>query len=93
MPKKTELKFTKENLKMVDNKLKHAFVEFYHKLKLLKSYRFLNMLAFSKIMKKYDKATQRNASEPYLAMINASYIDSSDDVIRLMDIGFGRIII
>ncbi|KAL9664567.1 hypothetical protein QQ045_019972 [Rhodiola kirilowii] len=85
MPKKTELKFTKENLKMVDDKLKHAFVEFYHKLKLLKSYRFLNMLAFSKIMKKYDKATQRNASEPYLAMINASYIGSSDDVVRLMD--------
>ncbi|CAM8885718.1 unnamed protein product [Rhodiola kirilowii] len=43
------------------------------------------MLAFSKIMKKYDEATQRNASKPYLAMINASYIGSSDDVVRLMD--------
>lgn len=41
MPKKTVLKFTKDNLKRVEDKLKHAFVEFYHKLKLLKSYRYV----------------------------------------------------
>ncbi|CAM8885716.1 unnamed protein product [Rhodiola kirilowii] len=85
MPKKTELKFSRENLRKVEDKLKHAFVEFYHKLKLLKSYSFLNMLAFSKILKKYDKATLRNASKPYLAMIDASCVGSSDDVVKLIE--------
>uniref|UniRef100_A0A7N0V7P2 Uncharacterized protein n=1 Tax=Kalanchoe fedtschenkoi TaxID=63787 RepID=A0A7N0V7P2_KALFE len=85
VPKQTELKFSKENLKKVENKLKHAFVEFYHKLKLLKCYSFLNILAFSKIMKKYDKATARNASKPYIAMVEASYIGSSEDVTKLME--------
>lgn len=51
----TELKFSRENLKRVEEKLRRAFVEFYQKLRLLKSYSFLNALAFSKIMKKYDK--------------------------------------
>ena len=51
----TELKFSRENLKRVEEKLRRAFVEFYQKLRLLKSYSFLNVLAFSKIMKKYDK--------------------------------------
>ncbi|CAN0923603.1 Phosphate transporter PHO1 homolog 3, partial [Linum grandiflorum] len=56
-PSHTELKFTRENLRKVEEQLKRAFVEFYQKLRLLKSYSFLNSLAFSKIMKKYDKIT------------------------------------
>jgi hypothetical protein len=51
----TELKFSRENLRKVEAKLRRAFVEFYQKLRLLKSYSFLNELAFSKILKKYDK--------------------------------------
>lgn len=39
VPKQTELKFNRENLKKVEEQLKQAFVEFYHKLRLLKSYR------------------------------------------------------
>ena len=39
VPMQTELKFNRENLKKVENQLKRAFVEFYQKLRLLKSYR------------------------------------------------------
>lgn len=39
VPKPTELNFTRKNLKKVEEQLKHAFVEFYQKLRLLKSYR------------------------------------------------------
>lgn len=39
LPDKTELRFSKENLNKVEQLLKKAFFEFYHKLRLLKSYR------------------------------------------------------
>ncbi|KAL9689361.1 hypothetical protein QQ045_009745 [Rhodiola kirilowii] len=58
MPKKTELKFTKENLKMVDNKLKHALVEFYHKLKLLKSYRFISTNRLRRLSHIFEKVVE-----------------------------------
>ncbi|XP_028118327.1 phosphate transporter PHO1 homolog 3-like isoform X2 [Camellia sinensis] len=80
-----EIKFSRENLKKVESQLKRAFVEFYHKLRLLKSYSFLNILAFSKIMKKYDKITSRNASKAYLKMVDSSYLGSSDEVTKLME--------
>uniref|UniRef100_A0A7N0UKC7 Uncharacterized protein n=1 Tax=Kalanchoe fedtschenkoi TaxID=63787 RepID=A0A7N0UKC7_KALFE len=85
VPKQSELKFNKKNLNKAEEKLKLAFVEFYHKLRLLKSYSFLNKLAFSKIMKKYDKVTSRDASKSYLAMVEASYVGSNADVERLVE--------
>ncbi|XP_059655817.1 phosphate transporter PHO1 homolog 3-like [Cornus florida] len=85
VPHQTKLNFNSENLKKVEEQLKQAFIEFYHKLRLLKSYSFLNMLAFSKIMKKYDKITSRNASRQYLKMVDNSYLGSSDEVTRLME--------
>lgn len=79
-PKNSDLRFSRDNLKKVEEQLKQAFSVFYQKLRLLKSFRyisfsswpppcfsnvstanvfpfisFLNTLAFSKIMKKYDK--------------------------------------
>ena len=39
VPNQNEIKFTKENLKKVEEQLKNAFIEFYHKLRLLKNYR------------------------------------------------------
>lgn len=39
VPDQTELKFSKANLKKVEEQLKRAFVEFHHKLRLLKSFR------------------------------------------------------
>ncbi|XP_068641344.1 phosphate transporter PHO1 homolog 3-like [Aristolochia californica] len=83
--KAKDLRFGKVELKKVELQLKRAFVEFYQKLRLLKSYSFLNLLAFSKIMKKYDKITSRNASRSYLTMVDNSYLGSSDEVTRLME--------
>ncbi|KAJ6902578.1 EXS family protein [Populus alba x Populus x berolinensis] len=85
VPQQTELRFTRENLRKVEEQLKRAFVEFYHKLRLLKSYNFLNTLAFSKIMKKYDKITTRNATKYYMKMVDKSYFGSSDEVTKLME--------
>ncbi|XP_059655037.1 phosphate transporter PHO1 homolog 3-like isoform X2 [Cornus florida] len=84
VPNQTELSFSRETLKKVEDQLKRAFIQFYQKLRLLKSYSFLNMLAFSKIMKKYDKITSRNASKPYLKMVDDSDL-GSDEVAKLMD--------
>ena len=39
-PVQTELNFTRENLRKVEDQLKRAFVEFYQKLRLLKNYRY-----------------------------------------------------
>ncbi|CAN1321467.1 Phosphate transporter PHO1 homolog 5 [Linum perenne] len=80
VPNHTELRFTRENLRRVEEQLKRAFVEFYQKLRLLKSYSFLNALAFSKIMKKYDKITSRNASKAYMTMVDNSFLGSSDEI-------------
>ncbi|PHT91897.1 Phosphate transporter PHO1 -like protein 9 [Capsicum annuum] len=84
MTSKSHLTFSKEELKKAEEQMKKAFVEFYQKLRLLKSYRSLNMLAFSKIMKKYDKITSRKASKSYLEMIEKSYLGSSDEVYKLI---------
>ncbi|KAK2969046.1 hypothetical protein RJ640_007911 [Escallonia rubra] len=85
VPNQTELKFNRENLNKIQEQLKIAFIEFYHKLRLLKSYSFLNILAFSKIMKKYDKISSRSTSKPYLKMVDNSYLGSSDEVGKLME--------
>jgi hypothetical protein len=83
--KQTDLKFSRENLMKVEESLKRAFIEFYQKLRLLKSYSFLNVLAFSKILKKYDKITSRDATKPYMKVVDSSYLGSSDEVMRLME--------
>ncbi|KAI8541672.1 hypothetical protein RHMOL_Rhmol08G0080300 [Rhododendron molle] len=85
MRSQSDLSFSKEELRKAEEQMRRAFVEFYQKLRLLKSYCFLNILAFSKIMKKYDKITSRNASKAYLEMIDKSYLGSSDEVTRLID--------
>ncbi|KAL5095866.1 hypothetical protein RYX36_000193 [Vicia faba] len=82
---KTDQAFNKKELKKADLLLSQALKEFYHKLRLLKKYSFLNLLAFSKIMKKYDKVSLRNASKDYLKMVDSSCVGSSDEVNRLMD--------
>ncbi|CAH8290010.1 unnamed protein product [Eruca vesicaria subsp. sativa] len=80
----TEQTFSKPELKRAEELMDRAFVEFYQKLRFLKSYCFLNQLAFSKILKKYDKTTSRNASKPYLHTVDHSYLGSCDEVSRLM---------
>lgn len=85
IPTPEEIQFNRKNLKKVEEQLKRVFIEFYQKLRLLKNFSFLNVLAFSKIMKKYDKITSRSASKSYLRMVENSYLDSSDGVTKLMD--------
>lgn len=41
VPKQTELTFNRKNLRKVEGQLKKAFVEFYQKLRLLKSFRYM----------------------------------------------------
>ncbi|XP_055806500.1 phosphate transporter PHO1 homolog 3-like [Solanum dulcamara] len=82
---KSDLSFSKAELRKAEEQIRNAFVEFYQKLRLLKNYNFLNVLAFSKIMKKYDKITSRKASKSYLEMIDKSYLGSSDEVAKLIE--------
>ncbi|KAE8733482.1 Phosphate transporter PHO1-like protein 3 [Hibiscus syriacus] len=80
-----KMNFSRENLKKIENQLKRAFIEFYYRLRRLKNYSFLNVLAFSKILKKYDKMTSRRASKYYMWTVDDSYIGNSDEVTKLME--------
>ncbi|XWS27549.1 hypothetical protein CRYUN_Cryun26dG0125500 [Craigia yunnanensis] len=82
--KQAQMNFTKDNLKKIQKLLKQAFIEFYYKLLLLKNYSFLNVLAFCKIMKKYDKITSRKVSKYYMRTVDDSYLGNSNEVIKLM---------
>ncbi|CAF1928134.1 hypothetical protein YC2023_058925 [Brassica napus] len=101
-----ELKFTRESLKKIEERLKDVFIKFYRKLRHLNNYRyaycflstrvrtthnrlfvlfsFLNALAISKIMKKYDKIASRNAAKTYMETVDKSYLTSSDEIRKLM---------
>ncbi|KAH6824863.1 EXS family protein [Perilla frutescens var. hirtella] len=79
------LSYNKEELKEVEERLKIAFIEFYQKLCLLKHYSFINISAFSKILKKYEKITSRIVARPYMKIVDDSYIGSSDEVTNLME--------
>ncbi|CAH9099537.1 unnamed protein product [Cuscuta epithymum] len=81
----SELKYNRVELKKAEDQLKKAFLVFYHELRLLKGYCFLNTLAIYKIMKKYDKITSRKASRAYLEMVDRSCIGSSDEITRLLE--------
>ncbi|XP_062151163.1 phosphate transporter PHO1 homolog 9 isoform X2 [Alnus glutinosa] len=85
MSSNSDFSFSKRELRKAEEQMTRAFIEFNRKLLLLKSYSFLNLLAFSKIMKKYDKITSRNASMTYMEMVDKSYLGSSDEVTRLME--------
>ncbi|KAL0813272.1 hypothetical protein Bca101_069715 [Brassica carinata] len=79
---KTELKLSRENSKKV-KKLKHAYIKFYREIIDLQNYSFSNAKAFSKILKKYEKIASRDARNPYMKVVDSSYLGSSDDVVRL----------
>ncbi|KAK1432881.1 hypothetical protein QVD17_09783 [Tagetes erecta] len=80
-----DLNYSKSEVKDAQGKLKQAFIEFHEKLRFLKNYAFLNQLAISKIMKKYDKITSRNASDAYLGMVEESQLSQSDEVAKLIE--------
>lgn len=45
----------------------------------------MNLSAFSKILKKYEKITSRKAARSYLKMVDNSYLGSSEEVTSLLD--------
>ncbi|KAK7825610.1 phosphate transporter pho1 like protein 3 [Quercus suber] len=95
-PLHTELNFTRENLRKVDDQLKRAFVEFYQKLRPLKNYRYYKITsrnASKSYMKMVDNSplgnsdeiTSRNASKSYMKMVDNSPLGSSDEITKLME--------
>ncbi|KAJ7549499.1 hypothetical protein O6H91_07G056400 [Diphasiastrum complanatum] len=82
---KDDILVSRKKVHQAEKMLRMAYVEFYRGLSLLKSYSSLNMVAFAKIMKKYEKVTGRNASVTYLRVVEGSYFNSSDQVVKLMD--------
>ncbi|KAL8547716.1 hypothetical protein ACS0TY_007149 [Phlomoides rotata] len=79
------LSYKKQELKEVEDRLKAAFIEFYQKLCHLKHYSFMNLSAFSKILKKYEKITSRTVARSYMKIVEDSYIGSSEEVTGLIE--------
>ncbi|XP_061370781.1 phosphate transporter PHO1 isoform X1 [Gastrolobium bilobum] len=75
----------KRKIQCAEKMIRSAFVELYKGLDLLKTYSSLNMVAFSKILKKFDKVSCQKASANYLKEVKKSHFVSSDKVVRLMD--------
>ncbi|KAJ1398945.1 SPX domain, partial [Sesbania bispinosa] len=75
----------KRKIQCAEKMIRSAFVELYRGLGLLKTYSSLNMVAFSKILKKFDKVSCQKASANYLKEVKRSHFVSSDKVVRLMD--------
>ncbi|XP_015949415.1 phosphate transporter PHO1 [Arachis duranensis] len=75
----------KRKIQYAEKMIRSAFVELYKGLGLLKTYSSLNMVAFSKILKKFDKVSCQQTSTNYLKEVKRSHFVSSDKVVRLMD--------
>ncbi|KHN10064.1 phosphate transporter PHO1-like [Glycine soja] len=75
----------KRKIQCAEKMIRSAFVELYKGLGLLKTYSSLNMVAFTKILKKFDKVSCQKASANYLKEVKRSHFISSDKVVRLMD--------
>ncbi|KAF7095096.1 hypothetical protein CFC21_097338 [Triticum aestivum] len=80
-----KLSINKKKVHQAEKMIRGALVELYKGLGYLKTYRSLNMLAFVKILKKFDKVTAKEVQTIYLKVVESSYFNSSDKAIRLMD--------
>ncbi|KAL6011009.1 hypothetical protein ACLOJK_001453 [Asimina triloba] len=84
-PEGGKLKINKTKLHHAEKMIRGAFSELYKGLGFLKTYRNLNMLAFAKILKKFDKVTGKQVLPIYLKVVESSYFNSSDKILKLMD--------
>ncbi|OEL27639.1 Phosphate transporter PHO1-3 [Dichanthelium oligosanthes] len=80
-----KLSINKRKLHQAEKMIRGALVELYKGLGYLKTYRSLNMMAFVKILKKFDKITDKEVQQIYLKVVESSYFNSSDKAVRLMD--------
>lgn len=81
----SKLHINRTKLRHAEKMIRGAFIELYKGLGYLKTYRNLNMLAFIKILKKFDKVTGKEVLPIYLKEVESSYFNSSDKVISLGD--------
>lgn len=84
-PEGSKLRINKTKLHHAEKMIKGAFIELYKGLGYLETYRNLNMLAFIKILKKFDKVTEKQVLPIYLKVVESSYFNSSDKVMNLAD--------
>uniref|UniRef100_A0A6N2LSH4 SPX domain-containing protein n=1 Tax=Salix viminalis TaxID=40686 RepID=A0A6N2LSH4_SALVM len=84
-PEGSKLRVNKTKLHHAEKMIKGAFIELYKGLRYLETYRNLNMLAFIKILKKFDKVTEKQVLPIYLKVVESSYFNSSDKVMNLAD--------
>ncbi|KAK1308530.1 Phosphate transporter PHO1 [Acorus calamus] len=75
----------RKKIQCAEKLIRGAFVELYRGLGLLRTYSSLNMLAFTKILKKFDKVSNRQDSGNYLKAVKRSHFVSSDKVVKLGD--------
>ncbi|XP_062167299.1 phosphate transporter PHO1 [Alnus glutinosa] len=80
-----ESNINRNKVQCAEKAIRTAFVELYKGLGLLRKYSSLNMEAFTKIMKKFDKVSNQQASANYLKDVKESPFISSCKVVKLMD--------
>ncbi|KAJ0095339.1 hypothetical protein Patl1_16550 [Pistacia atlantica] len=85
IPEGSRLHINKTKIHHAEKMIRGALIELYKGLGYLKTYRNLNMLAFIKILKKFDKVTGKQVLPIYLKVVESSYFDSSDKVMNLAD--------
>ncbi|KAK4764864.1 hypothetical protein SAY86_025954 [Trapa natans] len=81
----SKVQVNKTNLHHAEKMIRGAFVELYKGLRYLETYRNLNMVAFVKILKKFDKYTGKQILPIYLRVVEGSYFNSSNKVMLLAD--------
>ncbi|KAG6546091.1 hypothetical protein Mapa_012497 [Marchantia paleacea] len=75
----------KKKINAAEKMLRNAFVEYYRGLNMLKNYSSLNLTAFAKILKKYDKVTGQRTLPIYIKAVETSYFKTSDKILKLID--------
>ncbi|WOK95395.1 phosphate transporter PHO1-2-like [Canna indica] len=76
----------RKKLQRAEKMIREAFIQLYRGLGLLKTYSSLNMEAFRKILKKFEKVSnQRQESATFSKKVKRSHFVSSDKVIKLGD--------
>lgn len=76
----------RKKIQCAEKMIRRAFVELYRGMGLLKTYCSLNMTAFKKILKKFNKVShQQEVSERFLNKVKRSHFASSDKVVKLAD--------